>query len=382
MSKKINPLLLSFGALLLAVGILYSCKSESTYTLTGTVAKTELEGKQIMLRQMDGERTLVDSTLIIDGKFTFKGAVEEPMFCRLTVSEINPETGRMSNIFHAMLILENAKITLTADAEGKSKITGSKNNDILQAFVDADAVLGKKQDEAWQAAREARAAGDEELAKSFGAEQRKYSEERQEQRIIFVKNNINNPAGRSQLGWLSGLPLEQLKELIANANEATLQNPNVVKLVERIQALEKTAIGQPFTDLRMQDFDGKEIAISDFAGKGKYVMIDFTATWCGPCRVGKPAMIDTYHKYKDKGFEIVGVWFEYTYEDWVKGHKALNLPGWPQMSDLKEWKSEGARLYAINGIPHSVLIDPNGIIIARGLRGEELDKKLAELLTN
>ena len=333
---------------------------------------------------MEGERIFLDSAIIVDGKFTLKGAVEEPVYCHLIVPEINPETGKTSNIFDAPLILENAKIKLTADAEGKSKVTGTENNEILQTYMDADAVLGQKQDDALQAARDAKAAGDGELAESFGEEQQKYSKERRELRIEFVKNNINNPAGRSQffhnkLGSLLGLPLEQLKELIADANEATLQNPLLLRVAERIQALEKTAIGQYFTDIRMPNVNGKEIALSDYAGKGKYVLLDFWATWCSPCRAEMPHVLAVYKKYKNKGFEVVGVSLDAKHDAWLKGIKDLGLT-WPQMSDLKGWSCEGAKLYAVHGIPHTVLIDPNGIIIAHNLRGKKLEEKLAELI--
>ena len=213
----------------------------------------------------------------------------------------------------------------------------------------------------------------------LGEEYQALSSEREELLVEFVANNINNFAGQSQLSGLANLPVEKLKEVLAKANAKTLQVPEVERIAKRVEAIERTAVGQPFVDLRMPDPDGNEIALSDFVGNG-YVMIDFTATWCGPCRVGKPAMIATYNKYKDKGFNIVGVWFDNSHDAWINGMKALNLPDWPQMSDLKGWQSEGQLQYVTSGIPHSVLIDPNGIIIARGLRGDDLANKLAELL--
>ena len=351
------------------------CAQETAYTITGTIDIPELEGKPAVLGRWS-DREKIDTVVIANGTFKFIGNIEQPTYYWIS---INPED-RNNNIV-VNLILENAKISVTVDSEKNSKITGTKNNDILQNFSDAERVLSQKINDAWRASRDARQTRDEELAKSFNEEYRKYNEELRTFKIEFAKNNINNAAGQSQLRSLLGLPLEQLKGLIVNANVATLQVPEVARVVERIEGLERTAIGQPFTDLRMPDVNGNEIALSDFAGKGKYVLIDFTATWCGPCRLGKPAMIATYNRFKDKGFEIVGVWFDNTHEAWATGMKALNMPDWPQMSDLKGW-GEAAKIYGIHGIPHAVLIDPNGIIIARGLRGDDLDKKLEEIFGN
>jgi thiol-disulfide isomerase/thioredoxin len=369
-----------FAILLLATCMLYSCKPETTYTISGTVAQAEWEGAQVFLsQQIEGKLTRVDSTEVIDGAYTFIGSVEEPAYGSLMFTYVDDSA--RTRRFGVPLILENAKIKVTTDDEGKTTVIGGKNNAILKEHQDALKDPNQKLNEILAAYREANTAGDEELVKSLLDEYNAVNEEIKAIRFEFVKNNINNVVGRSQLGMaVSGVELEKMKEAISNATEATLQTFEVSRVVTRIEALENTAIGQPFTDLRMPDMNGKEIAISDFVGNGKYVMIDFTATWCGPCRGGKPAMIATYNKYKNKGFEIVGVWFDSTHEAWVNGHKALNLPNWPQMSDLKGWDSEGAKLYAVNGIPHSVLIDPDGIIIARGLRGDDLDKKLAELL--
>jgi thiol-disulfide isomerase/thioredoxin len=364
----------------LAAVMLFACSQEKTFTITGTVAQTEWEGAQVFLsQQIEGRLTRVDSTEIVDGTYKFTGAVEEPAYGMLMVTRINEE-GRPQRLT-ANLILENAKIKVTTDEEGLTTVIGSKNNALLKTLQDAQKEPTAKMREFSTAYSEAQKAGDSDLMKSLLEDYNVIREELNAITFEFVKNNINNVVGRSQLSMaVSGAEIEKMKEAISQATEATLQTPEVARVVTRIEALEKTAVGQPFVDLRMPDMNGNEIAISDFAGKGKYVMIDFTATWCGPCRTGKPAMIATYNKYKNKGFEIVGVWFDSTHEAWVNGYKALNLPNWPNMSDIKGWESEGAKLYAINGIPHSVLIDPDGIIIARGLRGEDLDNKLAELL--
>jgi len=146
-----------------------------------------------------------------------------------------------------------------------------------------------------------------------------------------------------------------------------------------VKTAKATSVGQKFADLSMLTPEGKSIKLSDYAGKGKYVLIDFWASWCGPCRQEMPNLVKAYSQYKDKGFEIVGVSFDKNGKSWKDGITKLNIT-WPQMSDLKYWDCEGAKIYAIRSIPHTVLLDKDGKIIARGLHGAELLSKLAELI--
>ena len=119
-----------------------------------------------------------------------------------------------------------------------------------------------------------------------------------------------------------------------------------------------------------------ESEVKSFKGE---VLLDFWASWCGPCRREMPNLVEAYAKYKNKNFEIVGVSLDQSADSWKEAIKKLNIT-WPQMSDLKYWNCEGAQLYAVSSIPHTVLIDGEGTIIARGLHGEGLQEKLAEVL--
>mgnify|MGYP002521751642 CR=1 FL=1 len=143
---------------------------------------------------------------------------------------------------------------------------------------------------------------------------------------------------------------------------------------------EKTAfIGQQFTDLEMADPDGKMHKISELVGEGKYVLVDFWASWCGPCRAEMPNVLEAYNKFHDKGFEVVGVSFDQKKEAWVKAIGQLKMP-WLQISDLKGWQCAAAPIYKVNSIPDNILIDPQGKIIDRGLRGKPLHSRLEKLL--
>jgi peroxiredoxin len=150
------------------------------------------------------------------------------------------------------------------------------------------------------------------------------------------------------------------------------------RLIENIVEKAKlTAIGMPAPDFTNNDVNDKPISLSSF--KGKYVLLDFWASWCGPCRLENPNVAKAFHKYHDKGFDILGVSLDDTKADWLQAIKKDGLD-WIQVSDLKGWQASAASLYGVKGIPMNYLIDKSGIIVAKGLRGEDLEGKLAGLL--
>ena len=138
------------------------------------------------------------------------------------------------------------------------------------------------------------------------------------------------------------------------------------------------SIGKMFTDMTMADTEGREHKLSEWCGKGRYVLIDFWASWCGPCRAEMPNVVACYGKYHDRGFDIIGISFDQNKDTWLKAIKSLNMP-WVHLSDLQGWQSLGAQTYGIRSIPASILLDGDGKIIDVDLRGEMLGAKLAEL---
>ena len=146
----------------------------------------------------------------------------------------------------------------------------------------------------------------------------------------------------------------------------------------RAEALKNGILGKPFTDLEEADVDGKMHKLSEYVGKGRWVLIDFWASWCGPCRGEMPNVVENYKKYHDKGFDIVGLSFDNKKEAWVKAIGDLQMP-WIHLSDLKGWQSVASDVYGIRSIPASLLVNPEGVIVARDLRGAALGAKLAEI---
>ena len=172
---------------------------------------------------------------------------------------------------------------------------------------------------------------------------------------------------------------QEQEEVLKLFGEKQPQYPVYKAIMAERAAQKATAIGQKFTDLTMPSADGKTMSISDYAGKQPLVLVDFWASWCGPCRAEMPYVLKAYQQYHAKGFEIVGISLDEKKEAWLKAIEQLKLP-WPQMSDLKGWQSEACQKYNVKSIPSSVLLDSEGTIVAKDLRGEDLAKKVGELL--
>ena len=165
---------------------------------------------------------------------------------------------------------------------------------------------------------------------------------------------------------------------VTGDDRAYMASPLLARLKGHVAGLRRQAVGTMFTDLTLNDTTGTARKLSDYVGKGNYVLIDFWASWCGPCRAEMPAVKAAYDRFAPKGFQIVGLSLDQNRAAWTAGIKKLGIT-WPQLSDLKGWQSTAASTYGVNSIPHTLLVGPDGKVVAAGLRGEELMKKLEEL---
>ena len=175
-------------------------------------------------------------------------------------------------------------------------------------------------------------------------------------------------------GTMYSMSYDQLAEVM-DPKAAYYNDPSLKQARQMLKSMEKRKPGQLFHELKMNDMTGKAVKLSDWAGKGNYVLVDFWASWCGPCRQEMPNVVEAYKRFHAKGFEVVGVSFDNNKQAWTNAVRQLGME-WPQMSDLKGWQCAASAIYGVNSIPSSVLLDPQGKIIDIDLRGENLQKRL------
>lgn len=360
--------------LLAATAVLTACNGNQGYTVTGTV-EGAAEGDTVYLAAPSKDlRSLekIDSTTIQNGTFVFTGKQDTVVNRYVTYKPAGAQRGIYLDFF-----LENGKINLTLTNE-VSTAAGTANNDTYQALRNEMNEVGKQLQAAYVAVNQ-KDLTEEEL----NAKKQEFYDLREKQMEVLkngVRNNIATPVGVHLLKANHyNFSSEELEELVGQVSAEYANDPVILKIKEKLEKEKATAVGQKFTDFAMKDMEGNDVKLSDYAGKGKLVLVDFWASWCGPCRAAMPDLVELYKANKGKNFEIVGVSLDDNLDKWKGAVKDLNIT-WPQMSDLKGWQCEGARIYAVNGIPHVMLIDGEGTIVARNLHGEELKNKVAELL--
>lgn len=358
--------------LLVTVSMLTACNNgNKSYTITGTV-EGATDGDTVYLRTKEGRQFIkLDSAIIKNGSFSFKGTQDTTVSRYITYNATGKE-GLMIDFF-----LENGKININLTRNNDSA-TGSPSNDAYQEIRSQVNSLNMQREDVYESMTDTTLTDEQRQIKGKEIDNL-------ENKIIDVlkagiNKNIANAVGIQLLKQnFYYMSVEELDPLISQIPAAYNHDETIIKIKENVEKMKATAAGQKFTDFAMQTPDGKSVKLSDYVGKGKVVLVDFWASWCGPCRREMPNLVEAYAKYKNSNFEIVGVSLDQNNDSWKDAIKKLNIT-WPQMSDLKYWNCEGAKLYAVSSIPHTVLIDKEGTIIARGLHGEELQEKLDEVL--
>lgn len=280
------------------------------------------------------------------------------------------------------IILDGQPVELDFSGEKPVLVKGSElNRKLLDArlgCMDFDDAKNRLGDEYVKVSAEYEGQAPDSIAKNFQDRFEQISKEEKEfykKTIVANKDNIIPVFLLSRAG--SRLTSEYMEEALDGylySNHSGLGHVHMA-----IQGEKNKSVGSPLVDFEMNDIHGEVHHLSDYVGQGKYTLVDFWASWCGPCCQEMPNVKACYEAYKDKGFLVVGISFDYEQQAWEKAVKELGIT-WPQLSDLKGWDNKSSNLFNIKSIPATILYGPDGKVVASNLRGEALADKLKELL--
>jgi peroxiredoxin len=357
--------------ILIALFVTAACSHEQGYIIQ--IDMEELAGKRVTLNErIGGTMAAIDSVDLDDaGKGTMTGAVESQEMMYLI-----PEDTR-------------ARISLFID-NARYEVTGTP------ALPEISVNKGAHQE--WQKYREATDIFAERMAQwgeAYGAAQQSRAAQEVIDSIVEGYYAVTREMEAFDSTWVYGNPSSAISAFLIRSNaysmdvdeltawmsvldESLSSNTYYVYLEEQLDKMRSVAIGERYIDFELPDTAGNPVKLSDVAEQG-LLLIDFWASWCGPCRVANPDVVALYNEFHERGFDIIGVSLDRTREEWLQGIEEDGLT-WTHVSDLKYWQNKAADIYAVSAIPHTVLLDKDGTIVARNLEKEELRAKLEELL--
>lgn len=350
-----------------AIALLSSCKSSTNSFEINGVLSGDIQNP-VILSFYDGKKAVpLDTALVIDGKFSLNGALEQPAMLLIQI-----EGQRQFLQFFG----ENKTITINGDVTklSEAEVKGSPLNDTYQAFKQEMKLFDDKTLELRDQYQQAIGIGDQDKANAIRNEFNALEITRKENIKQFITSNASSPvAAYLALNIFMNDDFEQQKEVLNLLNPELATNNYYKVLSDNIQVLAQLQVGRVAPDFTLTSKDGENVGLSSL--RGSYVLIDFWASWCQPCRRENPIMVEKYNQFNKHGFTILGVSVDNDRDAWLKAIEEDGLV-WTQLIDDKGISAE---IYGVRYIPTTYLLDPNGVILAVNIKGDQLQQKLEEI---